>query len=748
MKSRFWNREKFDQSADGSARPASVLGWVCLTVVVFHVAIWLFSILVLVSQVGSVESEFTEGAMRNHGGYVVLTNLEILCGYAIISAMFVFLLYPLVSLWLRKKTPTRWGIIWRSLVGLALVTGAFFVRMMAYRPYHINQWFDKYHLEIVPLFPDKVRDLFVLVVYTVVPLLFVAAIFWFYLSKIFSFVQTRDTGSRRISYVVGILLVFGSASAYAVPKIVHAFAKTPESPKMNILVIASDSLRSDHLSFNGYHRETSPHIDALAADSITFRENFTPIGSTLESMTGLMTSQYPHTHGLRTMFPNPDELAAVNRNVPALAGILADNGYDTMVLGDWCAAIFKEVPLGFEEIDVAEFDNFRIWLSQAVYLSHPVVPMYFDNELGYLLFPKLKSFAHYLRPEVVTDRAIEKLDEQKRSGKPFFMTVFTGTNHFAYHAPYPYYQKWSDPDYEGPNKFQVKFDENAFTTRTDWDQDYAKLDAAERQHVIDLYDGCVSQFDDCVGEIIKRLKENGQLENTIVIVTSDHGEDLFEPGATLCHGVSFNGGDQGNQVPLIMHVPGEKPRIVEGLTRNIDVAPTLLELLGIEEPASFEGRSLMPYLKGSEADMGLAVYGETSYPFYRRNLPDGLKSVEVPRLDKLTFIDKDHDFHIVLKDMYADEVNYSKERCLRTEKYKLVFTPGEDGPIHRLYDIVADPHCQVDVQLEHPEMFRRMKWHLWQWILYHKEASINEIENGVLPEEFQVPEAYAEIEWK
>ena len=65
--------------------------------------------------------------------------------------------------------------------------------------------------------------------------------------------------------------------------------------------------------------------------------------------------------------------------------------------------------MGFENIQVSEFDSFRIWLSQAVYLSHPVIPMYFDNKFGYWLFPKLESFAHYLRAEVVTDRAIDKI---------------------------------------------------------------------------------------------------------------------------------------------------------------------------------------------------------------------------------------------------------------------------------------------------------------------------------------------------
>ena len=137
------------QEAAGKGKPAGILRWVTLTVVAFHVSLWLVSIGVLVSQVGAVESEFAEHAMREHGGYVVMNTLAILVGYLIISALFVFLLYPMVSFWLRKKDqPTRRAIIWRTMVCLLVVTGGFFARMMALRPYHINQWFETYTVEI------------------------------------------------------------------------------------------------------------------------------------------------------------------------------------------------------------------------------------------------------------------------------------------------------------------------------------------------------------------------------------------------------------------------------------------------------------------------------------------------------------------------------------------------------------------------------------------------------------------------
>ena len=92
------------------------------------------------------------------------------------------------------------------------------------------------------------------------------------------------------------------------------------------------------------------------------------------------------------MFPSKKVVDRVNNESPKLPEILADSGYETAVIGDWCSAIFNEVPMGFEDVQVSEFDSFRIWLSQALYLSHPVIPLYFDNKIWLLAFSKTGIF--------------------------------------------------------------------------------------------------------------------------------------------------------------------------------------------------------------------------------------------------------------------------------------------------------------------------------------------------------------------
>ncbi len=730
--------------ADAASVPrgVGVFRWVAISVAAFHLLLFLISCTLLVTQAGTVDSTFAQQAIKDHGGYIVLSSLALLRGYAIISLAYVLVLYPIVCWWLRRRRPTRRAVVWRTLLLSALCLALLFLRLMVQRPYFVTQWLPEWHFQIVPGAPGVLKDVALWTLLNGVPLLLLAAVGAFWIRHTVRLVRSGDIPRPRPAYLgVAALL---AASAWVGPKVLRAGAHdSPTRP--NIIIIASDSLRADHLSCNGYARLTSPNIDALAARSTNFKNCFTPIGSTLESMVGLLSSQYPHTHGVRHMFPDRGTVDRVNRDAPKLPEILAGAGYETAVIGDWCGAIFNEVPMGFGDVQVSQFDSFRIWLSQAVYLSHPVIPLYFDNEFGYWLFPKLQSFAHYLRPEVITERAVEKIRERGDDARPFFYTVFTGCNHFAYHAPYPYYQKWADPRYRGPNKYQVHFDPAAFVTDPQWDRVYGQLGADEKQHIIDLYDGCVSRFDDCVGRIVETLEKRGLMENTIVLVTSDHGEDLFEPNTTLTHGISFNGGDQGNHIPCVLYVPGGAPREVGDLVRNIDVAPTLLGLAGVPPEPRFEGTDLAPYLRGV-GGLDLAFYGETGYPFARRSIP-GEETLPVPPLDALTFIDDSFDFHIVLRPEFREALDLSKERCLRTSEWKLVFTPGAGGPIHRLYHLPSDPHCEHDVAAARPGVFAKMKYYLWRWITTGEEARQAEILDGPAPPDLQIPTPYREIGW-
>ena len=724
-------------------RKVSILLWITLTVCVFHMVLFLISCSMLLNQAKSVNSSFADGAIKDHGIYLLFGTLALLRGYLVVSLCYVLVLFPIIKFWIGNNHLSRISIIWRTLLLMSLSLLALFIRMMVFKPYFIAQWMPEWQFEIMPNAPGTLKSITLWTLLNGVPIIILCAVAMFWLRHL----------SKALQLVISFriqkkFLLIGSALFLAFwASIILIKANLPkESSRPNIIILASDSLRPDHLSCNGYYRATSPNIDKLESKSQNFTKCFTPIGSTLESMIGFMSSQYPHTHGVRQMFPSKKSVTKVNNQSTTLPKILKDSGYETAVIGDWCSAIFNEVPMGFENVQVSEFDSFRIWLSQAVYLSHPVIPMYFDNEFGYWLFPKLESFAHYLRAEIVTDRVITKIKTRKNKSKPFFYTVFTGCNHFAYHAPYPYYEKWTNPNYKGPNKYQVHFDPNEFIRSSSWDENYYSYNTKEKQHIIDLYDGCVSRFDDCVGKVLKTLEDEKLMDNTIILITSDHGEDLFEPNTTLTHGVSFNGGDQGNLVPCILYVPGKKPKKINNIVRNIDITPTLLNLAVVKSESNFEGANLSPYINEKETNLNLSFYGESAFPFLKKRTGK-YKALEIPSLDNLTYVDKDFNFHIVIKPEHQKTLILSKERCLRTENWKIVFTPLSGGYTHRLYDLKNDPQCTTNVSDSFPSVFKKMKYHLWEWILKGKQSSTEQILKNIVPDKFEIPSEYQDIKF-
>jgi arylsulfatase A-like enzyme len=230
------------------------------------------------------------------------------------------------------------------------------------------------------------------------------------------------------------------------------------------------------------------------------------------------------------------------------------------------------------------------------------------------------------------------------------------------------------------------------------------------------------------------------MDDTVVLVTGDHGDDLFEPNCTFGHGTTFNGGDQANHVPAILHVPGLKePQKHAGISRTIDFVPTLLDLVNVPADRRFEGTSLAPLIRGEKESLGLAFFGETSYLFFRRKIP-GEEPLFIPPMDETTFIDPDFDFHFVLKDKFQDAVLKTKEHCVRTERFKYIRTPGVRHSIERLFDLRNDPHCERDVKELYPDVRARLAAALDHWRETRAQSTTHEI-YGILGEENLQPVA-------
>jgi arylsulfatase A-like enzyme len=545
----------------------------------------------------------------------------------------------------------------------------------------------------------------------------------------------------RRGWLAALVILALGASVFGISRSLAptTVAETKNNKPPNVIIIGSDSLRGDRLGCAGYRPQrsdgpaaagVSPHIDALAQRSIRFENCYTSIASTIESGIQLMTSRYPHSHGIRQMYPDRETVEKTKRDTTPIASMLREKGYDCAAIGDWCAGYYEVVPLGFEHVSVSSFDNFKIYMSQAVVMAHFVVPLYFDNALGYRVFPQLKSFAQFVTPEVVTKRVEQRLASVASEGKPFFWHVFFSCNHLPYRSAEPYVSMFADPTYRGPNRNGVDFDIDEFIGGTDLESKWKALPPAEIHQIRALYDGCTRQLDDCVAKILSALARHQLEDNTIVIITSDHGDDLYENGVTLGHGLTFNGANHANRVPMIVHLPGATPRVISEAVRLVDVAPTIADLVGIPHAPDWEGQSFASWLRGEETPVNRPFYGETGFPFIQFSVP-GVTRPRLPPMDEMTFIDKTFNYQFVLKSEYREALVNAKQRCLRTANWKLVCTPTADGGRHfGLFDNRKDPDGEHNIAESRPEVLAPMRQALERWMDERIETPIS----GIFPD--------------
>lgn len=683
----------------------------------------------------AMANKFSALAREKHLGFLIQQNLWMLVAYALLALAGALLAQPMISLCTRH--PKRQGRLWvigGGLASAAIIHGYCTLRLMQTRPYFIQEAeFGHWYYKAFDLVPEAIRPATFLALFTLLPIgCLIAAALW----------HANRHGRRGWITLGSISIILCACSAYLNLQPSPTQVTESGNRRPNILIIGSDSLRGDRLGFMGHQPRrndgpaaagVSPHIDALAAKSFQFHHCYTSIASTLESGVQLMSSQYPQSHGIRQMYPDRETVDATRKRIMPLGEKLKPLGYDTAAIGDWCAGYYEVIPLGMEHISVSSFDNFKIYMSQAVVMSHFVIPLYFDNSLGYRIFPQLKSFAQFVTPRIVTDRVDRRLRELAAKPQPFFWHVFFSCNHLPYRTPEPYNSMFADPSYRGPNRSGVDFDIDRFIGGTDLESKWKALPEHEVTQIRDLYDGCTRYFDDCVGKILESLQRTGLDRNTIVIITSDHGDDLYEPGVTLGHGLTFNGGLHANHVPLVVHVPGKPPRTIPETVRLIDIAPTLAELAGVEADPSWQGKSFAPWLDGSEPAAHRPFYGETGFPFIQFSVP-GVERPPLPPMDECTYIDEDYNYQFVVKPEFEQRIIDAKQRCLKTPRWKLVCTPTAAGTRHfQLFHLASDPHAEHEVSAQYPEVLQRMQTALERWMDQHIETAIDDIFPGGEP---------------
>ena len=342
----------------------------------------------------------------------------------------------------------------------------------------------------------------------------------------------------------------------------------------NVVLISIDTLRADHLGCYGYERDTSPIIDGIAAESALFEQHITSAPWTLPAHAALFTSVPDSVHGV--VDPINTRLSESYETLPES---FQDAGYRT---AGFFAGPYLHPAFGLGQ----GFDRY-------VDCVQVVADEDLDGSNAWSMTkPVMRASHHGVTNDKVYGRWKEFFDEAApgaANGAPFFAFVHLWDVHFDFTPPAPY-DTMFDPDYEGRVTGRDFFYDASIN---------AAMEERDKEHIIALYDGEIRWTDVVVGRIRDDLAAAGLLENTILVLTSDHGTELFDHGGKGHRSTLY---EEQIHIPLIVHWPGHVvPGRHPGVTRMIDVGPTLLELADLPSRTTSMGRSLAGLARGGAA---------------------------------------------------------------------------------------------------------------------------------------------------
>ena len=490
----------------------------------------------------------------------------------------------------------------------------------------------------------------------------------------------------------------------------HSTTTCQHSGSPNIVMIGTDTLRADRLGVSGYQRDLSPNIDRLTTKSTYLKNCYTPLARTAPSLTSLLTGCWPHRHKIRSNFPSATDLKIA---VPNMVETLNDAGYETAAIGDWAAADLGKLNFGFKTKHLPDDQwNLKYLIRQGPATFRLFLSLFAHNQLGRKFLPEIYYLAGVPLSQQTGKDCRQMITHFAKQKAPFYINYFSAATHVPFGSNYPYYQLYTDPDYEGDSQFimtSVNTPEEIIASQ-EKGEEYFDL-----PQISALYDGCIKQFDDEVGKILEHLKHCGIEENTIIVIYSDHGADFFENGC-WGQGNTLLGDDPSNRVPIIIYDPFKPTaQAIDTSTRLIDIAPTVLDLAGISSPQNMDGCSLTDIIANPGEAMDLHSYHESG--IWLSNIPGMRKDhLSYPNiLDILDIPDKELGM-LCIKDEYINKVIEAKDRSIRDQKWKLIYQPTLSGNDYLLFDMSNDPQCTTDVKLQYPDIFSHYKNLLDEWI--------------------------------
>ncbi|SDW13757.1 sulfatase [Paenibacillus sp. CF384] len=412
--------------------------------------------------------------------------------------------------------------------------------------------------------------------------------------------------------------------------------------KPNILFFGIDSLRRDHMSGYGYSRLTTPYIDKLASQGVTFEQHFSPSIPTTPAYASMLTGMDVFgTDVVALRHEGP-----LGGHVDTLAEVLEANGYNTTCIG------FTGNPSarGFQT-----YLNYESWLP--------------EQESGRA--PKAEN---------LNNVAIPELERLAAEDKPFFLFMRHMDPHSPYLPPQPFERMFYGKDEKDPSNTSMEpvYDFKPFG---DYLKSWIGEDVTDHEYVTAQYDGSIAYMDIAIQSLFTKLADMGLEEDTLIVITSDHGETLYEHDCYFDHHGLY---DCTLVVPLIIKFPGRVPagKRVSSVSVISDIMPTVLDLLEIDSGTTYDGRSLNAFIKG-EADSSLEK-----------------------------------------TELYITECTWMRKHGWRTPEWKLICSLEPDfhyKPEIELYNLVRDPQENVNVADQEPEVVAFLQQRMNEYIAKREE---------------------------
>jgi arylsulfatase A-like enzyme len=404
-------------------------------------------------------------------------------------------------------------------------------------------------------------------------------------------------------------------------------------PDYNVLVITIDTLRPDRLGCYGYGRPTSPRIDEFAARSVLFEQVVCSSPKTLPSHTSIFTGQHPRTHKAIS------HESVVPQEITTLAEILKGRGYETTA---FISSHVLDRKYGLDQ----GFD--RYW------------------QVNEAMRPKQREMAQERGIDPTANEALSWLEENS-SGR-FFAWIHWFHPHRPYVPPLEIRAEHVG-EYLGEANSSTEYIMKV------WREEIELLDEDVR-YLSQLYDGEIMFADEQVGRVLDALELLGIADKTIVVITADHGEMLYEHEYYFGHDIALY--EECIMIPLIIYHPGldVTPKRLPGLVQSIDIFPTLLDFLGIGIPEATEGKTLEPLVVGAETRTAEYAFAET-FPFPEKAMP---------------------------------------RHAVRTQGQKLIWRENKEGGLTKhFFDLGTDPGENTDLFESDPEAARALDRTLHEW---------------------------------